>query len=75
MSFLEGNEMKPTVSTLNVENILEEIEQSNISLSDVNDVNMRVFKMKWLQDQIKHLMITPLYMMWILHLQSVYYLD
>ena len=44
MSFLNGNEMKPTVSTLNVENILEENVQSEISLSDVIEVNTRVFE-------------------------------
>ena len=36
MTILDGNEMKPTVSTLNLENILEENVQSEILLSDVN---------------------------------------
>ena len=44
MSFLDRNEMKPTVSTLNVEIILEEKVQSEISPSDVIYVNMRVFE-------------------------------
>ena len=44
MTFLDGNEMKPTVSTLNVKNILEENVWSEISLSEVIDVNSRVFK-------------------------------
>ena len=43
-SFLDVNEMKPTVSTLNVENILEENVQREISQSDVNDVNTCVFE-------------------------------
>ena len=42
---LDRNEMmKSTVSTLNVENILEENVQSEISLSVVNDVNTCVFE-------------------------------
>ena len=43
MSFLDVNEMKSSVSTLNVENILEENVQNKISLSDLNNVNKRVF--------------------------------
>ena len=39
MSFIDVNEMKPSVSTLNLENIVEKIVQSEISLSDLNDVN------------------------------------
>ena len=36
--------MEPTVSILNVENILEENVHSEISLLDVNDVNTRLFE-------------------------------
>ena len=39
MSFLDVNEMKPSVSTLNVENISEKNVQSKSSISDLNDVN------------------------------------
>merc|ERR1739838_1292663 len=42
MTFLDGNEMKPSVSTLNEENILEENVHSEISPSDLNDVNTYV---------------------------------
>ena len=42
MTFLDENEMKPSVSTLNEENILKENVQSEISLSDLNDVNTYV---------------------------------
>ena len=40
MSFLDENEMKASVSTLNVENISEKNVQSKISPSDLNDVNL-----------------------------------
>ena len=42
MTFLDGNEMQPIVSSLNEENILKENVQSEISLSDLNDVNTYV---------------------------------
>ena len=38
-NFLDNNELKPTVSTLNVETILEENVQIEISLTRVIDVN------------------------------------
>ena len=38
MSFLDVNEMKPSVSTLNVENICKENLQSEITVSDLNNV-------------------------------------
>ena len=44
MSFLDRNDMKPTVSTLNIENIPEENELSEILLLDVIDVNKRIFE-------------------------------
>ena len=44
MSFLDGNKIKPTVSTLNVESIIEEKVQSEILLSCVIDVNTGVFE-------------------------------
>ena len=42
MTFLDENEMKPSVSTLNEENILKENVWSEISLSNLNDVNTYV---------------------------------
>ena len=42
MTFLDGNEMQPIVSSLNEENILKENVQSEISLTDLNDVNTYV---------------------------------
>ena len=55
---LNDNELMPIVSILKVE--LEKIIQSEISLSDIIDVNTRVFLMKYLQDQIQHLMVSQL---------------
>ena len=43
---MDDNELKPTVSTYNLETILEENVQSEISLSHVIDVNTRVFEKK-----------------------------
>ena len=42
MSFLDENEIKPSVSTLNEENIWKENEQSEISPTDMKDVNTYV---------------------------------
>ena len=46
MSFLDENEIKPSVSTLNEENILKENVQSEISLTDLNDMNTYVSENK-----------------------------
>ena len=42
MTFLDANEMQPTVSTLNEENILKENAQSEILPTDMRDVNTNV---------------------------------
>ena len=42
MTFLDGNEMQPTVSTLNEENILKENVHSENSLLNLKDVNTNV---------------------------------
>lgn len=42
MTFLDGNEMYPTVSTLNEENILKENDQSEISPTAMKDLNTNV---------------------------------
>ena len=46
MSFLDDNELKPTVSNLNVITILEENVKSEILLSRVLDVNTCVLENK-----------------------------